>query len=93
MLCPGIDFYINKHMSNTENIIKSFAKKSTKPEKYVKHLWDEIHESLIKEGLLIDDKRFFPYLTTRLKKQLKIKESIQVFKRFKEFMKEERNET
>jgi hypothetical protein len=73
-------------------LIKTFAKSSKKSEVYVQTQWNMITQDLLDEGVELDETRFYPYATTRLKKRLKIKESNQVLKRFKDFLKE-KNET
>lgn len=75
-----------------EPLIKTFAKKSGKSETYIKNLWDEIASELAKQGIAEGEKRFYPYLTTKLKKQLEIKETSTVLKRFKTFLHERQPE-
>lgn len=70
-------------------LIKSFSKKSGKNEKYVENLWNDTKTQLFSQGMKEDDKRFYPYLTTILKKKLKISEQSKVLKRFREFLKEQ----
>jgi hypothetical protein len=70
-------------------LIKSFAKKAGKNEVYVDNLWKETAAQLHTQGMKEEDKRFYPYLTTILKKKLKITEQSKVLKRFKEFLKEQ----
>lgn len=74
-------------MSNP--LIKVYSKKSGKNEVYIENLWNEIAASLLEQGMKEEDKRFNPYLTTILKKKLKITEQSAVLKRFKIFLQEQ----
>lgn len=68
-------------------IIENLAKKTKKSEQYIMALVEEISLSLLKEGCLSDDPRFFQYLIRRIRKRLKIQES-STYKTFKQFFKE-----
>lgn len=69
-------------------ILKTLAKKSKKSEEYVESLWNEISKNLLKQGMKEDDKRFYPYLMTILKRKLSINEKSLILKRFKDFLNE-----
>lgn len=70
----------------TEHLKNLYAKKSKKNINYIIKLWDEITLKLSCEGINEFDRRYYPYITTRLKKKLGIQEKIQIFKRFKDFL-------
>jgi len=67
-------------------LIKLFAKKSNKSALYVEAKWLELEVLLIEQGMSKDDLRFSIYLTTLLKKKLKINESNHLLIRFKQFL-------
>ena len=69
-------------------LVQTLAKKTKKSPAYVEGLWNEIKADLLKQGMSEEEKRFYPYLVTILKKRLKINESSLVLKRFKVFLAE-----
>ena len=69
-----------------ENLKVSYAKKSKQSLFFVDRLCNEIKATLIAEGMEETDRRFYPYLTTRLRKKLKINERNILFKRFRDFL-------
>lgn len=67
-----------------ELIIEKFSKESGTTERDIKNMIDEMTITLEKEGCQKDDPRFLQYLTRRLRKRLKIEESV-TYKSFKNF--------
>lgn len=67
-----------------ELIIEKLSKESNFTEKEIKNMMNDITISLIKEGCPKNDPKFIQYLIRRIRKRLKIEESI-TYKSFKNF--------
>lgn len=70
------------------SLIEKYAKISDKSEVYVENLWNQLEETMLSQGMFREDVRFNVYVSTLLKKKLKIKESNPTLKRFKQFLQE-----
>ena len=67
------------------SIVKSFAQKTGKPAKEVERLWSKAKEAAKENGRSEDSEDFYPYVTSILKKMLKVNEMNKTTKIFKEF--------
>jgi len=74
--------------TDMNSLIEKYAKISDKSEVYVENLWNQLEETMLSQGMFREDVRFNVYVSTLLKKKLKIKESNPTLKRFKQFLQE-----
>lgn len=58
------------------NIVKSFAKKSGKSIDEVEALWDKAVKLAVKKGLVKDTGAFFAYVTSTIKKMIKLENKL-----------------